>query len=308
MVIEKPGSGKVAIVACDALFVERDFLDPALLEIEALTGIPAAHVLVNATHTHHAPSTSRLHGYDRDKRFVASLADCVVESVRQANDRLDFGDARFFFHLSEENKIGQNSRLLLKDGEITWVGSGEVVRPTGPFDPQLPVLAFGADKDHLRAVIYNHSTHTIGTLRGGVRSPSFYGLAAQGLEPELAGVVCFLEGASGSTHNWNMGTASAVERLKLDIHSAIEAAEERPVERLLSIKRLFRFRVRTYDEAAEDEKVVRYTRKYFPGGADSTIAIFRQMRKELKPHQGEQRETWLQTILIGDVAIIGVPD
>ena len=307
VVVEKPGAGKVAIVACDVLFVERDFLDPATAEIEALTGIPASHVLINATHTHHAPSTSKLHGYDRDQRFVAKLAECIVEAVRQANDRLDVGDAKFYFKLSEDKDLGMNSRWLLKDGEITWSFAGEKLRPTGPFDPQLPVLAFGPAKDNLRAVIFNHSTHTIGTLAGAVRSPSFYGLAAQGLESELGGVVCFLEGASGSTHNLNMETAQAVERLKVGVRAAIESAEERPVLRVAAIKRPFRFRVRTFDEAVEDEKVVRYTRKYFGDAAEKTIDIFRAMRQELAPQQGQQRESWLQVMLIGDVAIVGVP-
>ena len=30
-------------------------------------------------------------------------------------------------------------------------------------------------------------------------------------------------------------------------------------------------------------------------------------RKELAPHQGQLRKTWLQAILIGDIAIVGVP-
>lgn len=305
VVVEQPGSGKVAIVACDVLFVERDFLDPAIAKIEALTGIPASHVLVNATHTHHAPSTSKLHGYDRDRRFVAKLADCIVEAARQANDRL--ADAKFFFKLSEEKNVGMNSRWLLKDGEITWSFTGEKLRPTGPFDPQLPVLAFGPAKDKPWAVIFNHSTHTIGTRAGAVRSPSFYGLAAQELEGQLGGVVCFLEGASGSTHNLNMGTAQAIVQLKADVRAAIETAEERPVLRVAAIKRHFQFRVRTFDEAVEDEKVARYTRKYFGEAAERTINIFREMRQELKPQQGQQRESWLQVMLIGDVAIVGVP-
>src|ERR1700674_5701464 len=46
-VLEKPGAGKVAVVACDVLFVTRDFVDPALAQIEKSTGIPPANVLVN---------------------------------------------------------------------------------------------------------------------------------------------------------------------------------------------------------------------------------------------------------------------
>ena len=37
-----------------------------------------------------------------------------------------------------------------------------------------------------------------------------------------------------------------------------------------------------------------------------TIAI-RNMRRQLKPEQGKARETVLQAILIGDVAIVGAP-
>src|SRR5262245_12550996 len=55
MVIEKPGSGKLAIVACDVLMLNRDLLDPAVEEVAKALGVPTAHVLVNCTHTHHAP-------------------------------------------------------------------------------------------------------------------------------------------------------------------------------------------------------------------------------------------------------------
>src|SRR5438067_263211 len=40
IVLEKPGAAKVAIVACDVLFVTKDFVDPALELIEKSTGIP----------------------------------------------------------------------------------------------------------------------------------------------------------------------------------------------------------------------------------------------------------------------------
>jgi hypothetical protein len=31
------------------------------------------------------------------------------------------------------------------------------------------------------------------------------------------------------------------------------------------------------------------------------------MRRELAPRQGEERKTWVQALLIGDVALVGVP-
>jgi hypothetical protein len=204
---------------------------------------------------------------------------------------------------------------LLDDGKIHWIGSrANAVRPTGPFDPQLPVWAFRSGDGALRAVIYNHSTHTIGTRLPGVRSPSFYGLAAQELEQELSGgqktgvVVSFLEGASGSTHNiTGVSIPAAIQRMKTAVTRALANAKPHSVHQLRSAKQTFKYRVRTFDEATEDEKVTSYVRKYAPTIGDKTIDIFRDMRRALKPMQGETRETVIQTLVIGDIALVGVP-
>jgi len=313
VVLEKPGSAdkseKLAIVACDVLFVTRDLIDPVVEEITQTCGIPAAHILINATHTHHAPSTGTVHGYPREEVFCRNMQKAIVRVVKKADAQLKDGECRFFFRLGEESSVGQNSRVLLKDNTIFWTGAHEdFVRPTGPFDPELPVLAFRSLKDNkLRALLFNHSTHTIGTRKGAVRSPSFYGLAAQELESELGGTVCFLEGASGSTHNLLLKTDEMVIRIKNAVREALDAAEPRPVPRLVGLKRRFTFKVRTFDEAREDESVSSYCKKRIPAHADTTIEVFRKQRKVLAPQQGQERATWLQALVIGDVAFVGVP-
>lgn len=305
VVIERPGQAKVVVAAVDVLFITRDFVDRALAEVQRTTGIPPDHVLINATHTHHAPSIATLHGYGVDPVFVKRVEDGMVQAIQQANANLTDG-ARFFFHLGEEKTLGNNSRWLLPDNQISWGIHPSAIRPTGPFDPQLPVLAFKGPKDNLLGLIYNHSTHTIGTIKPGVRSPGFYGLAAQDLERELGGNVVFLEGASGSTHNiTGMPTALAVTRLKAAVNDALTQATEHRVDRLVSVKRKFTFTVRKFDEAVEDAKVVRYCKAY--NRPDSQVEVFRGMRKALAPHQGETRESWLQVMLVGDVALVGVP-
>jgi hypothetical protein len=314
VVVEKPAAervapAKVAIVACDVLFVPRDIVDPALAEIEKTTGIPPSHVIANATHTHHAPSTIKVHGYGRAETFCERLEAGIVAAVQRANANLDGGEATFAFHLGEEKTVGRNSRLLMKDGKIYWIGpKGDAVKPTGPFDPALPVMAFRGRDDKLRAVLYNHSTHTIGTRSPGKRSPSFYGLAAQELETELGGVVGFLEGASGSTHNLgDVSMDQAIARMKAAVTDALAKAEPRTVDQLRSVKQPFKFRVRAFDEEAEDEKVTSYVRKYAPAGADTIIDVFRKMRRELKAEQDKERETTIQVMQLGDVALVGVP-
>jgi hypothetical protein len=307
VVLEKQPA-TLAIVACDILMMTRQHLDPVVIEIEKTTGIPAANVLINCTHTHHAPSTMVLHGYGLEEQFTGQVQRRIVKAVQAAKANLSKEDCQLYFHLGEEKTVGQNSRMLLDDGQIYWVGPRtNFVRPTGPFDPELPVLAFRDSGEKLRALIFNHSTHTIGTREPGRRSPSFYGLAAQELEAELGGTACFLEGASGSTHNLELKCDEMVRRIKRAALEALGQAKPRPVPSLAAIKRPFKFRVRQFDEAPEDEAVSRYCRKYVGAYGDTVIEVFRDMRKALAPQRGQERETWLQVLRIGNVAIVGVP-
>ncbi|HEV3339148.1 MAG TPA: hypothetical protein VG125_02290, partial [Pirellulales bacterium] len=280
-------------------------------EIERTCQIEPGHLLVNATHTHSAPSTTWIHRSPPDETFRRRVTQGVIQAVQQATSKLA-DDCQFAFQLSEEKTIGQNSRMLLSDNTIYWIGPrDDAVRPTGPVDPDLPLFVFRGRDGHPLALIYNHSCHTIGTRTPGVRSPSFYGLAAQELEKTLGATVCFLEGASGSTHNYGMRDGvpvpEAIERLKLVIQTGVDQAQPRPVDRLAALKRPFKFKVRTFDEAREDAAVSTYCEKRAPGAAKLIVENFRQQREVLAPQQGEERETWLQVMLIGDVAVVGVP-
>ena len=306
VVVEDPHGARVCLVACDVLMIARDVLDRAARRIERQTGIPFDHVLINATHTHHAPTTVTIHAYRRDEDFTRQVEDKVVAAAAEAARRLT--PVTFSFRLGEESSVGQNSRLLLADGTIYWVGSrDDAVRPTGPFDPELPVLAFTRPEGPVEALVFNHSTHAIGTLAGAVRSPSFYGLAAQDLERRLGGTVLFFSGAAGSTHNLSVPAGEAVHRIEAAVQDALRAARPRPVRRVAAVRKEVALRVRHFDEAGEDAAVAAYCRKRAPRVADQVITIFRAMRTELAPRQGQEHKTWVQAVLIGDVALVGVP-
>jgi hypothetical protein len=307
VVIEGPDGGKACLVACDVLMIERDLLDKAAHQISEKIGVPFDAVLINATHTHHAPTTVTVHGYNREEKFSQQVADKAVEAAIEANKRLQPVDFRF--RLGEESSVGRNSRLLLSDGTIFWVGAlNDAVRPTGPFDPELPVLAFDRKDGKPEAVLYNHSTHTIGTETGLVRSPSFYGLAAQELEKERGGTFLFFEGASGSTHNLDLKAAEAKLRIKNAVADTLDKASRRDLNKVVGRRRELSLNVRNFDEAKDDAAVVAYCTKRQPAPYhEKTIAIFRDMRKQLASRQGQERKTWVQAIVLGDVALVGVP-
>src|SRR3954447_2382722 len=49
------GRVKVAIVACDVAFIQGPHADRIRERVGARLGVPAAHVLINASHTHLGP-------------------------------------------------------------------------------------------------------------------------------------------------------------------------------------------------------------------------------------------------------------
>ena len=307
VVIVGMDGSKACLIACDVLMIERDILDETARRIAEKTGIPFDAILINATHTHHAPTTVTVHGYTREEEFTRQLSDKTVEAAMEANSRLT--PVTFRFRLGEESSVGQNSRLLLADDTIFWVGSmADAVRPTGPFDPELPVLAFLRRDGKPEAVLFNHSTHTIGTLNGQVRSPGFYGLAAQELEKERGGTFLFFEGASGSTHNIGLKAAECLTRIKMAVTDTLDLADERAVSRVMSRRNEITLRIRHFDEAKEDAAVVAYCTKRQPVTyQEKTIGIFRDMRAQIALKQGQERKTWVQAIVVGDVALVGVP-
>lgn len=312
IVIEKPGENKIAIVTCDVLWIPKILVDAALKEIHKTTGISPDNILVNATHTHHAPSTSAAHNFGVSERFKIILEQGIIKSVQEANKKLE--KSEFYFHQGEENTVGKNSRLKLPDGNITWLNAdrelaGKKRIPTGPFDSELPVLSFRKPSGEQIALIYNHSTHTIGTTNNqNVRSPSFYGLAAQQLENELGGIVSFIEGASGSTHNIDgIPVIESIIRMKAAVSKINQASKKQTVNRLISIKKTFKFQVRTFNEDEEEYKVKKYAKAYLPTHVEYLSKTFSHQRDKLKDKQGKVIETSIQVILIGNVALVGVP-
>ena len=302
------GNTKLCLVGVDVLMMNRDLLDEAARRIENECRIPFANILINASHTHHAPTTVSIHGYVRDPVFSRRTVEAIVDSARRANAKLvESSPVTPVFRLAQEATVGQNSRQLLKDGKIFWIGPQTgFVRPTAPFDSDLPVLGFRRPDGKLAALIFNHSTHCIGA-RAPKRSPGFYGHTAQELSEELGCPVLFLSGAAGSTHNLSLSCDEMVVRLKSAIKEGLAKATPMSSARLAGEKKEVDYEVRRFEEEAEDRAVSEYCKTYAPQGADFIIGVFRDMRRQLQPLQGEKRKTWVQGVRIGDVYLSAVP-
>jgi hypothetical protein len=113
-------------------------------------------------------------------------------------------------------------------------------------------------------------------------------------------------GAAGSVHALTLSTDERVFRIKEAVKDAYSKTQKKEISKLVSIKEEFKYKIREFNEEKEDNAVSFYCRKRLGGNPESDIEVFRNRRKELAPHQGEIRKTWLQVMQIGDVALVGV--
>ena len=163
------GAGQqVALVACDLVGIPPAVVEEARELIQRATGIPAANVMISATHSHTGPlipdGGARAGAYGGDletaKRYRAELPGKIAESVRLAQARL--APARASFGKGREETISFNRRYFMKDGTVGWNPgklNPNIAGPAGPIDPELPLVLFESAKGEPLATYVNFALH-----------------------------------------------------------------------------------------------------------------------------------------------------
>lgn len=312
------GETRLCLIGVDALVAPSAVVSAAAARIAAATAIPVENVLICATHTHTAPGTIDILGFTPNREFLRRIEEACVQAARSAWEDLDAApeqaEAELLLGVTQEATVGRNSRLLLKDGTVGWYGyeASDVVRPTGPYDPDLHVIAVKRRVGGYAGIVLNHSVHNIGGIREGALSPGFYGLSAQEIERRHGATALFLPGAFGSTHNKthkNSGVPAAecVKRVVAAVEVALAGASPAPAGPVRVLNRPFTYRVREFDEDKEAAAVKYYMEKYAPADAAAQVEVFRQGRAELARLRGEEGQTRLMAVRLGDIALVGVP-
>jgi neutral ceramidase len=156
----------VALVGIDSIFISEEATAHARNAITAAIKIPGSHVLIGASHTHGGGPVATCFESDADPEYVALVARRVAEAVVSAYHSLhaaELGDG--FGH---EPSISFNRRFLMRDGrQATHPGKGnpDIVKPAGPIDPDVGVLAARAPGGDLLGLFVNFACHL--TVMGG---------------------------------------------------------------------------------------------------------------------------------------------
>jgi hypothetical protein len=191
----KQGEVQVAIVTVDAVAIggigrlKNSYLSTVRASIDESLGIPPSNVLVNASHCHGV-----VRG-DTDK--------LTIQAIKDAADNLV--PIRIGVGLGHEDRVGENRRLLMKDGREIDVRHAYSMPPdaevagVGPIDPQIGVLRLDRLSGKPLAVIYNYACHPIQGVPSGANTADITGLASTVIEDNLGSeaMAFFLQGCGG---------------------------------------------------------------------------------------------------------------
>jgi neutral ceramidase len=217
------GRTQLAIIVCDSCMVPRMVMDAAKLFITKRTGIPTAHVLISATHTHTAPTCVAVFQSDPDKDYQQFLAGRIADAAQRAVNNL--APAKIGWGVGRVPGEVFNRRWRMKPGTIPAnpfggtndlvkmnppVESPDLVEPAGPTDPEVSVVSVQSAEGRPLALLANYSLHYVGTSHGNDISADYFGAFCDRIQQLLGAdrqdppfVALLSNGTSGDINNIN---------------------------------------------------------------------------------------------------------
>ena len=217
------GVAKIAIVVSDSCMIPRDIFDPAKEKASRATGIPQKSMLMSATHTHTAVTVGGVFQSEPEAEYRGFLIDRIAQAVVQADSRLE--PARVGWAVGNNPHQVFNRRWFMRPGfDYTDPfdagtdkvrmnpprGSSKLLKPAGPIDPEVPVLAVQAADGRPLALLANYSLHYVGGVPANMLSADYFGefanqitqlVGAENAEPAFVGIMS--NGTSGDINNVN---------------------------------------------------------------------------------------------------------
>ena len=203
------GKNKACIVSCDLVGMEKQEVKLARHLIEKETGIPDENIIICATHTHTGPSliykndSGITHGLDEKwlTALPSKIASAAVDAFHSAKE------TKVACLSGEEHNVSFNRRFIMKNGKVITnpgVGNPDIVKPAGPIDPEVGVLAFGKDYNDINGLIVNFALHT-DTVDGYEVSADFPGVMNDVIRRQMGDIgFIYTSGAMGNINHHNV--------------------------------------------------------------------------------------------------------
>ena len=191
------GATRLVIVVCDACVVGRDVFDAAKARIERAIQLPASHMLMAATHSHAAVRAVHIGRTPQDDAYHRVLAESITEAVFAACRNL--APARIAFTSFEKPDLVKCRRFVCNPATVSANPFGEtdeliksvagtstaILRPAGPTDPEVSIVAVQHADGTPLALLANYSVHYAGGQQRGVVSADYFGYFDEAIERQL---------------------------------------------------------------------------------------------------------------------------
>lgn len=301
IVLESAGV-RLALVTLDLVGFLREDCDLARSAAADATGIPAANLFINSSHTHSGPYPAECLSKDErpDPDYLARVRDAIRDAVALAASEMR--EVRVGTVATEVHGLGANRRLLRPDGDVinAWLATEDeraTLPGAGPVDDELPAWVF-FDGDRPCAALWNYNMHV--NTRGGLRfSADYPGAVARNLHATLGDgfTVMFLSGACADV-NRVAPYPTICHRLTEALLGLVETARPGDSDTLAATTREIVLPVRDREPFQADE-----VRAKWPSAFD----VFEYEHEFLARRDLAEITSVISAIRIGDAAIATTP-
>jgi neutral ceramidase len=254
------GDTRLLLVANDLIFVSRQMVSRVRERVRAETGVPAANIVLTATHTHSGPITVD---------YLSNSADPVVPKVDPLY--IDSLVERITDAACRAVKGAVSAELALTQIRVEGIGTNRHA-PAGPSDPEVPVLLARRRGGEVIACMMAYAMHTTvlhedSTLISG-DFPHFtkrFLRESRHLPPDCP--ILYHNGASGNQsprHVTKANTFAEAQRLGellgAQIAVAIQGAKFAPVDALKCVSAQLELTLRQLPGEAEAKRAAEQAR------------------------------------------------
>jgi len=181
------GETTIVLTVVDNCLIRRDVLDAAKAIASEKTGIPTDHMMISATHTHTAPTTTASAGTEAEVEYRRQAIEGIAEAMIKAHGAMQSaqvgwgGDAvpdevfnrRWFIKPSSMplNPFGEKTDIV----KMNPKRDSNLISPAGPTDPEVSVLSVRDARGKPLALLGNYPLHYVGGIPPNKVSADYFG-------------------------------------------------------------------------------------------------------------------------------------
>jgi len=189
----KDGENAAIIISATVCLIHEDIIREIREKVEAATGVPSAHIIVSATHTHSAPRTTNFKQFgnfgDEDTEYCTGIF--IPKAIAAATAAVFKTQPVLMGVGTTQSLVGINRRQLHPDGSVS-LGQN----PWDTYDPTMTVVAFSCEGKAIANIIHI-GAHLTAAGNNTEVTRDWAGVMVDRLEAESGAMTMFINGAQG---------------------------------------------------------------------------------------------------------------